>query len=233
MLTCYVTRDELYRFSDISRYISDDAVIDAALGTSAYTLAETLRGRGIDPSRVQIPKMFEPVDDYEAIAYLAGTHTTSQATGGNTSRLVLDLRTAVTSGVTVTLEGSQDGTIWRTVTGAMGTAATIDVQADGVYSVQFVPRHTYSRATLTCTETVSASLYLVDTAPDACIRWGAVASALMPLIDPNTTVEAVYAEALRRHEEALSKLTLDYDANNDGEITEADAVRMNTLRAYR
>ena len=234
MLTCYVTRPELQQFCNIENYVATDDVIDASLGTAAYTLAETLRGRGIDPSRVQVPTMFEAVAEYEAIRYLAGEHTTTSVKGGNASRLVLDLRTEVTSPVTVRLEGSQDETTWRTVHAVTGRPAVIEAQADGIASVLFVARHAYYRAVLESSETVDAALYLVDTAPDACIRWGAVASALLPAIDSNTTIERVYAEARMMYDDALGKLVLDYDRDGDGTIdTHESSYRTTIIRAFR
>ena len=233
MLTCYVTREELYRFADVREYVVSDSAIDTALGTSAYTLAESLRGRGIDPSRVQLPLMFEAVDHYEGVAYLAGTHTTSTASAGNQSRLVAELSGDISTPVTITLQGSNDETVWRDVTDVTQRHATIEAQADGTYSVLFVPRHKYYRAVLTCEETITAALYLVDTAPDACIRWAAIASALLPRIDADTTIMAVYEEARRSYEESLNKLVIDYDLNDDGTITADDRIAFTRVRAYR
>ena len=234
MLTNYVTREELYQFANISDYVADQDEVDTALGTAAYTLAETLRGRGIDPARVQIPRMFTDIEQYETVNYLAGSHTTDAVVAGNESRLVLELRTAVTTPVVVSLEGSQDGTIWRTVKDVRGRHATIQAQADGTFSVLFVPRHAQYRATITCEETIDAALYLVDTAPDACIRWKAIESALFPRIDRDTTIESVWSNARTSYAEALARLVMDYDTDGSGTIDAGEtSTRLNVVRAYR
>jgi hypothetical protein len=234
VLSNYITRDELYSFVNISEYVASSDEVDAALGTATYTIAETLRGRGIDPARVQLPAMFEPVGPYEGISYLAGTHTTSTLDAGNQSRLVLELRTEVTAPVTVTLEGSQDEATWRAVKDVRDRTATIEAQADGTFSVLVVPRHKHYRARLTCEETVDAALYMVDTAPDACIRWKAIETALLPRIDANTTIGAVWEEARQSYDSALGRLVLDYDRDDSGTIDENDkSARMTSVRLYR
>ena len=232
MLYNYVTLQEFKDFRDLSRYFKDDDKIIIGLNTALEDLSDDMRAKGYDPMLCMIPLMFDSLDMFETITK-AATFTSESLDAGNETRLVVNVSTETASAVVFTLEGSMDETIWIPIKDLAQVNVSISTQANGIYSVKFASRYKHYRYTVTTSESVTYSAYLVDTSFDNLIKWKAIYILMFPWIDADSTAREIYNEAVQSYSTLFNSDVFDYDKSEDGSITASEQDYKKIVTLYR
>lgn len=226
MLTCYVEPQECYWFHPgIKRFIKSDDDLRYSLRGAAYHVGETLRRKGTDPAKVQTPLMLTGATIHARTAFTVDA-TGSAVDAVNQSRIVVD---SSDGEMTCVLQGTMDGITWVDVLGMDGDPITIEVQGSAIQSAVVAQRFTSYRYVLTNVSACTASIYMVDSGVDECVRFLGLKNALLPILDKDATVTTVYDELGRLYEQSMSALAIDYDADSSNSIDSGEQSRKPTV----
>lgn len=237
MFRNYVTPTEFYQFHAVKDLI-DDIRLVTALNSAGIQVRQDLIGRGDSPRAYQVPVMMVAnQENYQKATYSSNT-TGSAIEAFNSSRLVVESGTTPTGTVTVELDGSNNGSddspVWIPVRDMEDKPLKIDVTSDlNIVSSLFLTLYPYYRFRVTTSESVSLSIYLVDSSVDELIRWKAMELGLLDIIDPDSRVMVMHDESKEKYRYVLDNLRPDYDSDGDYALEDGDEATRNRAVGYR
>lgn len=213
MFACYVSPDEFYAAYDVRQWI-EPSETDTKLRNAAAIVANDLRSRGVDTSRLMPPTMLNSDTLYGESTETADK-TFSAVTAVNVGRMVVE----VTSGgpSVFTLEGSKDGTTYFSIRDiSTGTEAALDCPGAGLYSFTFFEQYSYFKLSVETDDPVTFRAYLIDTSLDELIIFKTLETGLFLVLDADDRAKDMYDRARVKYEELATSLKFRYDADGDG-----------------
>jgi hypothetical protein len=211
---CYIQPDEFYAAHNVSQWL-DPADCETGLRNAAVVVANDLRIRGIDTSKVMPSLMLVGTTYHDAIT-VTSDYTGGSVASAGSSRLVVETTTEQYTAV-FGLQGSKNGTHWETVRNVTNGAPLQIVTAGiGVFSARFFEQYPYYRLTGTISESVTFTAFLIDESLSYLIEWKAIEEALFSALDGDTRVQQLYDAAREQYAELLSTIKAQYDASTAG-----------------
>ena len=230
MFKCYFGADEISEyypgFVGVSKAVSM-AVVAAILPTATKAVAQDLRRRGINTSRVYLPRMFDELDNFELVEKTANYISASIEPQGSETRFVayrpagLDYRAC-----TFTVQGSQDDTIWIDL-------ETVEADPTGLVTIDYSEKMPYIRYHLSTEGFVKYSPFIVDVAYDEMIRVKVILTALLPHLRPDGAFTVIYKELYEHYNFLLNKPVADMDMDGDGTIEAGETTRNRSYSMVR
>ena len=228
MMRCYVTPNEFYdRFPQMT---VDDGLgnglvpsenVTKFLGAATEEVREDMEILGSDPRGFMSPLHFSAVEPFEKQTFASET-TSSGIDGKNSNRLVVEVTTVPTTDTYVTLYGTYDtvednDTVWVQCQMLDKTPFQLRI-SDYLNSARFVDEYNLYRYVLTVGESITAAMYLVDSASiDRLILYKTLEIACESVIETQSDrVGVLYEMAKGRYVEYKNRLVADYDSDKDG-----------------
>lgn len=212
MFRNYITAEEFYTYYPRLRDDVNETHLQSILNSSALQVLGDIRKKDIDAMQLMIPLPFDSAKKYEVVT---NTSMTSDKLSLNSERRFVVNATSV-SGATFVLEGSEDGTNWTRVKGFDNEDVTLEIASAGVYSEAFVESFAYVRYILSGSASYQA--FMIDVSFDTLIMLKAVQNICLPLMNGESSYDAMNNEAITRYQAELFDIRFDADANKDGAI---------------
>lgn len=223
MFANHVRYEELVTFYDVTRWGGNDpaSFLNSKLNAAGVEVANDLRQRGIDLSRIYVPRMFDSLGSYAASSKTAD-YTSDELYALNEQRFVVDFRTDSVS-ASFALQGTNDGVTWMDVRDISGAPVVMQCVEKAIYSKVFSTVFLRYRYILTTADAVSYSPYLSDTAADPLVMHKAVMLLLAPYASSaDTLVARLYQDASTAYYNGLEQLRINYSGSTDDAATVQD-----------
>lgn len=238
MIRNYLSADEFLAAYPI-KTLTKGANLPRILGKAAAQVGQDLRSRGNRRRSFQVPIHFDSALNAFAIESFTVGKTSDSVVGYGASRFVVDCTTAPSADAVFALQASNDdtpdgNTIWFDVIGEDDLPVSVTVQQVWQYAVPFVTQGVSYRYVLTTDVEFSARVYLVDGATDTLVMLKALQNILLPLMDgTNERIELMHKYAESRYDAELTRLTTDYDTDDDQVIESTDTDTRQRVRYLR
>lgn len=207
MFRCYVTAAEVYdQFPYLKEWIKQTP-LQTVINASALVVADDLRQRDMDLSRLCIPLSL----------------STSGTAIGNERRIVVDASSIDGAGISFQFQGSNDNITYTNIQNLDGSNAVLDINNIGRHSIRLGELHTWIQYSVTGTGTYS--VFMVDTAFDNLIIYATLKNACLPVLT-NENARLLYEQSAQLYQSALmNKFDYDVDASGSIESTEKSVTR--------
>lgn len=213
MFRCYVTAAEIYdQFPYLKEWIKL-APLQTVINASALVVADDLRQRDIDLSRLYIPLSL----------------STSGTLIGNERRIIVEASIIDGAGISLQFQGSNDNSTYTNIQNIDGSNAILDINNSGRHTIRLGELYKWIQYSVTGTGTYS--VMIVDTAFDNLIMYATLKNLCLPILT-DEKARLLYEQASFLYQALLSN-KYDYDIDSTGSIESSERSVTRHLRLKR